>query len=96
MSAPAKITASLDVADPATWPVRMTTHEVLIVTRYSPTTLARRRRAGEFPKAVEPGIYDRGQVLGALGLVPATGNAEDDPSLAAAHAFHKARHARKR
>jgi hypothetical protein len=82
MSAPAKVRQAdvtrvgvLDLARPETWPLRMTTEEVLQVGRFKATTLWRRRRADPswLPASTVQGgkstLFDRSAVLKALGLV---------------------------
>lgn len=57
--------------DPDTLPARMTTGEVCALARYGKETLARRIKAGTMPAPVDRArqmLFDRGQVLAALGI----------------------------
>lgn len=82
--------------NPLTLPLRLTTCEVLALARCSKATLRRRQRRGQYPKAVEHGVYLRDQVLQALGLVPQFGNYDDGKFKEAADAFHRDRASGKR
>jgi len=69
--------------DPNNLPCRIMTSEVLELARFGSSKLRQKQKLGEFPNPIDRGkqsIYDRDQVLAALGLIePVEGSAHHDP-----------------
>jgi hypothetical protein len=74
---------SFNPLDPASWPVRLTTSEVLAIARFSRGTLLKRIDEGKMPAAVDRGggglLFDRDAVSKALGVVKDQPPEEPDP-----------------